>query len=59
MESVPLPDASVDALVCMYAFHEMPEDARLAAVQEFYRSGFGAVIVDIYCVFAVVCSLAR
>lgn len=37
MEAIPLQEASVDALVCVYAFHEMPEDARLAAVEEFYR----------------------
>eukprot|EP00878_Enallax_costatus_P019970 GHUV01021087.1.p1 GENE.GHUV01021087.1~~GHUV01021087.1.p1 ORF type:complete len:502 (+),score=114.24 GHUV01021087.1:180-1685(+) len=49
MESIPLPDASVDAVLCVYSFHEMPEGARLAAVQEFYRvlkPGGLAVLTD-------------
>ena len=37
MEAIPLPDASVDAVMCVYAFHEMPEDARQAAAAEFFR----------------------
>eukprot|EP00775_Hariotina_reticulata_P007520 gene7520-7731_t len=37
MESIPLPNSSLDALICVYAFHEMPEEARAAAAAEFYR----------------------
>lgn len=37
MENLPVPDASLDAVVCVYCFHEMPESARLAAAQEWHR----------------------
>eukprot|EP00879_Flechtneria_rotunda_P014865 GHRR01015532.1.p1 GENE.GHRR01015532.1~~GHRR01015532.1.p1 ORF type:complete len:444 (+),score=155.17 GHRR01015532.1:980-2311(+) len=49
MESMPLADASVDAVICVYAFHEMPEEARVAAATEFYRvlkPGGLAVLTD-------------
>jgi ubiquinone/menaquinone biosynthesis C-methylase UbiE len=37
MENLPLPDASLDVLVCVYCFHEMPEAARAAAAKEWFR----------------------
>lgn len=37
VENVPLPDGSLDAVLCMYAFHEMPEEARSAAAAEMLR----------------------
>lgn len=37
MERLPLPDASLDCLMSVYAFHEMPETARAAAAAEFFR----------------------
>lgn len=37
MEDLPLPDASLDAVVCVYCFHEMPESARIAAAKEWFR----------------------
>lgn len=37
MENLPVPDASLDAVVCIYCFHEMPESARLAAAKEWHR----------------------
>ncbi|KAF6266375.1 S-adenosyl-L-methionine-dependent methyltransferase [Scenedesmus sp. NREL 46B-D3] len=49
VESVPLPDGSLDAVICMYAFHEMPEEARSAAVSEMFRllkPGGLAVLTD-------------
>jgi ubiquinone/menaquinone biosynthesis C-methylase UbiE len=49
VESVPLPDASLDAVICMYAFHEMPEEARAAAAAEMFRllkPGGLAVLTD-------------
>lgn len=39
MEELPLPDASLDVVVCVYCFHEMPEAARLAAAKEWFRWG--------------------
>jgi ubiquinone/menaquinone biosynthesis C-methylase UbiE len=49
VENVPLPDASLDAVLCMYAFHEMPEEARSAAAAEMFRllkPGGLAVLTD-------------
>jgi ubiquinone/menaquinone biosynthesis C-methylase UbiE len=37
MENLPLPDASLDAVVCVYCFHEMPESARAAEAKEWFR----------------------
>jgi ubiquinone/menaquinone biosynthesis C-methylase UbiE len=37
MEDLPLPDNSLDAVVCIYCFHEMPEAARFAAAKEWCR----------------------
>jgi ubiquinone/menaquinone biosynthesis C-methylase UbiE len=42
MENLPLPDASLDAVMCIYCFHEMPESARAAAAKEWFRWGFCA-----------------
>jgi len=39
MESIPLPDNSMDVVMSVYAFHEMPEEARAAAAAEFFRWG--------------------
>ncbi|WIA35683.1 hypothetical protein OEZ86_004089 [Tetradesmus obliquus] len=49
VENVPLPDGSLDAVLCMYAFHEMPEEARSAAAAEMLRllkPGGLAVLTD-------------
>lgn len=49
VESMPLADNSLDAVMCMYAFHEMPEDARAAAAAEMFRvlkPGGLAVLTD-------------
>ncbi|KAF8057919.1 Scube3 [Scenedesmus sp. PABB004] len=48
-EALPLPDGSVDVVVQMYAAHEMPEDARVAAAAEAFRvlrPGGLAVLTD-------------
>lgn len=37
MENLPLPDSSLDVIVCVYCFHEMPESARLASAKEWFR----------------------
>ena len=37
VEAVPLPDASFDAVTCVYLFHELPATARRAAAREFAR----------------------
>ena len=37
VEAVPLPDASFDAVTCVYLFHELPGAARRAAAAEFSR----------------------
>ena len=37
VEAVPLPDASFDAVTCVYLFHELPASARRAAAAEFAR----------------------
>eukprot|EP00746_Dinoflagellata_sp_MGD_P002428 gnl/MRDRNA2_/MRDRNA2_104721_c0_seq1.p1 gnl/MRDRNA2_/MRDRNA2_104721_c0~~gnl/MRDRNA2_/MRDRNA2_104721_c0_seq1.p1 ORF type:complete len:567 (-),score=100.23 gnl/MRDRNA2_/MRDRNA2_104721_c0_seq1:115-1815(-) len=36
-EALPFEDASFDAVVCVYLFHEMPEEARAAAAAEMAR----------------------
>jgi ubiquinone/menaquinone biosynthesis C-methylase UbiE len=36
-EKLPFEDASFDAVVCVYLFHEMPDDARAAAALEMAR----------------------
>lgn len=36
-EALPFEDESYDAVVCVYLFHEMPEDARAAAAAEMAR----------------------
>merc|ERR1712176_449632 len=36
-EKLPFEDASFDAVVCVYLFHEMPDDARAAAAAEMAR----------------------
>lgn len=36
-ESVPKPDASYDVIACVYLFHELPEEARVACAKEWYR----------------------
>jgi ubiquinone/menaquinone biosynthesis C-methylase UbiE len=49
VENVPLPDGSLDAVICMYAFHEMPEVVRSAAAAEMFRllkPGGLAVLTD-------------
>ena len=37
VEAIPLPDASFDAVTCVYLFHELPATARRAAAAEFAR----------------------
>ncbi|KIZ07181.1 hypothetical protein MNEG_0776 [Monoraphidium neglectum] len=36
-ESVPAPDESFDVVVCVYLFHELPEEARIACAKEWAR----------------------
>ena len=36
-EALPQEDASMDVVYCVYMFHEMPDDARRAALREFAR----------------------
>ena len=48
-EAMPFPDASFDAVTCMYLFHELPPEARQAAAAEIarvLRPGGVAVIAD-------------
>lgn len=49
MENLPLADNSLDALVCVYCFHEMPEAARVAAAKEWFRCVFCGGGGDICC----------
>ena len=48
-EELPLADASVDLITCVYLLHEVPADVRLRIAAEFarvLRPGGRAVIVD-------------
>ena len=36
-EEIAMDDASVDAITCVYLFHELPFEVRLEALKEFYR----------------------
>jgi ubiquinone/menaquinone biosynthesis C-methylase UbiE len=48
-ESLPLKDALVDALTCVFLFHELPRDARRSVAREMHRvlvPGGTAVVVD-------------
>jgi protein-disulfide isomerase len=37
MEALPVGDGTLDAVLCVYCFHEMPEEARAAAAAEWFR----------------------